>query len=136
MSRTRSVSEKSCTPASARSRLASRRAEAMSFEKPGRLVSWASDIARLAPGRINPPTYFRKVEPCSRSAAPQRSIASEKARRTRGSSNGFLLVLKTTSKFDSHGLSLVATRSPNLLTSSSRCVGVTPRNSAIIRPLS
>src|SRR5260370_37803416 len=42
----------------------------MSRENPGNIVSSASDIARLAPGHISPPTYLRKVEPFSRSAAP------------------------------------------------------------------
>ena len=136
MSRTRSVTAISLTPASARRCFASTRAAATSREKPGRLTSSASDRARFAPGRISPPTYLRKVEPWSRSAAPHRSSANDNARRTRASSNGFLFVLNTTSRLDSHGLSLVAMRSPNFSTSSSRWVGVTPRNSAMIRPLS
>src|ERR1044071_6237941 len=82
MSRTSTFTGISLTPASASRRLASLRAPATSREKPGNSVSSASDIARLAPGRISPPTYLRKVVPCSFSAAPQRSTAIDKARRT------------------------------------------------------
>ena len=78
----------------------------MSCEKPGSVTSSASGVAMLEPGRIRPPTYLRKVVPCSFSAAPQRSIASDSARRTRASSKGGRLVLKTTSRLESHGLSL------------------------------
>src|SRR5205814_2035832 len=65
MSRTRSVTAISLTPASARRRFASTRAAATSREKPGRLTSSASDRARFAPGRISPPTYVTKVDACS-----------------------------------------------------------------------
>src|SRR6266550_4093023 len=60
MSRTRSVTAISLTPASARRCFAWTRAAATSREKPGRLTSSASDRARFAPGRISPPTYLRK----------------------------------------------------------------------------
>jgi hypothetical protein len=49
---------KSSTPASSSSRFAAARAAAMSCEKPGKAVSSASDIARLAPGRSKPQTYL------------------------------------------------------------------------------
>ncbi len=71
----------------------------MSREKPGSVTSSDSGVAMLEPGRIRPPTYLRKVVSCSFSAAPQRSMASDSARRTRASSNGGRLVLKTTSRF-------------------------------------
>src|SRR4051794_17438822 len=127
MSRTNSFTGISRRPASTSRRLASLRAPATSREKPGSAASSASDIARLAPGRISPPTYLRKVVPCSFSAAPQRSIAIDRARRTRASSNGFLLVLNTTIRLESHGLSDVAILSPSASANSSRCFGVTPR---------
>ena len=50
------------------------------------------------PGRITPPTYLRKLVSLSSSAACQRSIASDKARRTRASLNGGCSALKTRPK--------------------------------------
>ena len=104
-------------------------------EKPGSAASSDAGVAIAEPGRISPPTYLRKVVPCSSSAAPQRSIASDSARRTLSLSKGGRLVLKTTVRSDSHGLSVAVTRSPIVSTSSSRCSGVTPRNSAMMPPL-
>ena len=129
------VTFRSLTPASARRRFASSREAVMSCEKPGIFTSSASGVAMFEPGRMTPPTYLRKVELCSFAAAPQRSMASESARRTRASSNGGRLVLKTTRRLESQGLSLMSMRSPSVSTRSSRCGGVTPRNSAAMRPL-
>ena len=92
----------------------------MSREKPGIVTSSAPGVAMLEPGRMMPPTYFRKVVFCNFAAAPQRSIASDSARRTRTSSNGARLLLKETRRVDSQGLSLTSMRSPDASTSSSR----------------
>ena len=70
----------------------------------------------------------------STSAAFQRSIASESARRTRGSSNGFFCVLNVTSSTLSHGLSCTVILSPSAATSRSRSAVVTLRKSAMICP--
>src|SRR5579862_7078132 len=91
--------------------------------------------AEQLPGRSNPPTYLRNVVCCRRSAAPQRSIASDSARRTRASPKGGRRVLKTIERLASHGLSLTVTRSPKAAISASRCGGAIPRNSARIWPL-
>src|SRR5579862_6587007 len=94
MLRTSRVTLRSCTPASARRRFASAREAAMSCENPGKATSSDSGVAMLEPGRMRPPTYLRKVVLPSLSAAPQRSTASDKARRTRASLKGGRLVLK------------------------------------------
>ncbi len=70
------------------------------------------------------------------SAACQRSIASDKARRTRASSKGGRLALKTIMRSMSQGVSLISTLSPIDSTRWSRSAGVMLRNSAMIVPFS
>src|SRR5260370_3646119 len=91
------------TPASASSFLASSRDFLMSFEKPGSLTSSDSGVANGEPGRIRPPTA-RSVEMRDRPwLPPQRSIAMQRARRTRTSSNGGLIRSEEhTSELQSH----------------------------------
>ena len=72
------------------------------------------------------------VERGSTSAAFQRSMASDRARRTRASSNGFFLVLKVMSSELSQGLSCTVILLPSAPTSRSRSPVVTLRKSAMI----
>jgi hypothetical protein len=110
-------------PASLRSRRASARAFSMSLPKPGSSTSSASFAANSEPGRSTPPTsltmaiFESACEPC------HRSMARERARRTRTSLKGGFSPLKTTVSWHVQGLSWTVTLSPRARTRSSRCCG-------------
>ena len=79
---------------------------------------------------MKPPTCLR-IDILERfSEPPQRSIASDSAWRTRMSSNGLRLVLKTIIRLPTHGPSLTVSWSFILASSWSRSDGLRLRNSA------
>src|SRR6266702_6744234 len=103
MLRLRNLNERFGTPASASSFLAAVLFAAASFPKQAIFARSASLIANGPFGRMSPPTSFTMVVLERASPPPQRSTASVSARRTRGSSKGFLVEFGTTSFTQIHG---------------------------------
>ena len=89
--------------------------------------------AYVVPGTWTPPTSFTMVIFDSAFDPFQRSTARVRARRTRGSSQGFFSWCGTTQSAQSHGLSLTVIFEPSAPTRTSRAVGLNARNSMSAR---
>jgi len=87
------------------------------------------------PGKTIPPTVCTLAILASLGAPCQRSIHKVSARRTRGSSNGFLLWLGSMIPPQFQSLSCAVILSPSAPTSSSLTAGGSPRNSIAARSL-
>src|SRR6267143_1060762 len=107
----------------------------MSGENPAIFCSSSSVAASGEPGKTIPPTVCTLAILASLGAPCQRSIAKVSARRTRGSSNGFLLWLGSMIPPQFQSLSCTVILSPSAPTSSSRTAGGSPRNSIAARSL-
>src|SRR5580704_10958428 len=101
--------------------------------KPGDLLQLL--LGRGEPGKTIPPTVCTLAILASLGAPCQRSIAKVSARRTRGSSNGFLLWLGSMIPPQFQSLSCAVILSPSAPTNSSRTAGGSPRNSIAARSL-
>src|SRR5882757_44139 len=121
--------------ASFRRRFASARDFSMSGENPAIFCSSSSVAASGEPGKTIPPTVCTLAILASLGAPCQRSIAKVSARRTRGSSNGFLLWLGSMIPPQFQSLSCTVILSPSAPTSSSRTAGGSPRNPIAARSL-
>jgi len=100
-----------------------------------RWIDTACPVTAGEPGKTIPPTVCTLAILASLGAPCQRSIHKVSARRTRGSSNGFLLWLGSMIPPQFQSLSCAVILSPSAPTSSSLTAGGSPRNSIAARSL-